>query len=180
LTDEKIIDAVLKGDTAAFREIVERYESKVATVIHGMLGSGPEAEDAGQEVFIRFYQSLNRFRGESGVGTYLTRIAINLSLNEIKRRKRRFGLFSPGSGDMKELPDLSAGNPTGPLDEAVRDAIQRLKPEWRSVIVLRHIEGYSTEETAAILNVPAGTVLSRQARAKRQLKKLLSLHLGGS
>jgi RNA polymerase sigma-70 factor (ECF subfamily) len=180
LTDEKVIAAVLAGDTAAFRKIVERYESKVAAVVHGMLGPGPEAEDVGQEVFIRFYQSLNRFRGESGVSTYLTRIAINLSLNELKSRKRRFGLFLRGSDEMKELPDHSAGNPSNPQDEAVRSAIQRLKPELRCVVVLRHIEGYSTEETAAILKIPVGTVLSRQARAKSQLKKLLSMHLGGS
>jgi RNA polymerase sigma-70 factor (ECF subfamily) len=180
LTDERIIADVLAGETSAFREIVERHKSKVAAVVHGMLGPGPEAEDVGQEVFIRFYESLARFRGESGIGTYLTRIAINLSLNEIKRRKRRFGLFLSGSVEMKEIPDPSAENPPNSQDEMVRSAIQRLKPEFRSVIVLRHIEGYSTEETAEILNIPVGTVLSRQARAKGQLKKLLSMRLGGS
>jgi RNA polymerase sigma-70 factor, ECF subfamily len=181
LTDEKIIAAVLAGDTTAFREIVERYEHRVAAVIHGMLGPGPEAEDAGQETFIRFYQSLNRFRGESALGTYLTRIAINLSLNEIRRRKRRIGLFARWNDEAEEIPNSSgAENPADAADEAVRASIRRLKPEWRAVIVLRHIEGFTTQETAAILNIPAGTVLSRQARAKNQLRKLLSMHLGGS
>lgn len=180
LTDEKLIATALGGDHEGFKELVRRYESKVAAVVIGMMGPGPEAEDVGQEVFIHFYQSLNRFRGESGVGTYLTRIAINLSLNELKRRKRRYELFSNGTDEMHEIPDLSVENPSNAQDEAVRLAVQQLKPELRSVIVLRHIEGYSTKETAGILKIPIGTVLSRQARAKSKLKKLLCMHLGGS
>lgn len=93
LSDEKLIEAILAGNDNAFKEIVRRYEARVAATVFGMLGKCAEAEDVGQETFIRFYNSLKNFRGDSAVGTYLTRIAINLSLNELKRRKRSSMFF---------------------------------------------------------------------------------------
>ena len=89
MTDEEIIREIKNGNNSAYRELVLRYQSMIASTVFGMLGNSPEAEDIGQEVFIRFYNAINNFRGDSAVGTYLTRIAINLSLNEIKRRKRK-------------------------------------------------------------------------------------------
>jgi RNA polymerase sigma-70 factor (ECF subfamily) len=87
-SDEVLIGKSNDGDMAAFKMLVVRHEGKVAGVIRSMLGATPEAEDVGQEVFIRFYDSLSKFRGDSQVSTYLIRIAINLSLNELKKRKR--------------------------------------------------------------------------------------------
>src|SRR5258708_38429124 len=93
--DEELIAGARNGDMAAFKILVERHEGKVAGIIKPMLGNVPQAEDVGQEVFIRFYESLGKFKGESSLGTYLIRIAINLSLNEIKRMKRRDSIFQP-------------------------------------------------------------------------------------
>ena len=87
--DTALIDRARAGDEAAFRGLVERYESQVAATVVGMLGPGDEADDVGQETFVRFYQALSKFRGEAALGTYLTRIAMNLSLNAIKRRQRQ-------------------------------------------------------------------------------------------
>ncbi len=145
-----------------------------ATVI-GMLGYSPEADDVGQETFVRFYQSLHKFRGESSVGTYLTRIAINLSLNEIKRRRRRRELhMSKEDEKMENIPDHSDRKNLKELKKIVHTGIQKLDPKHRSIIVLRLIQGYTTQETAQILSLPVGTVLSRLARAQMQLKKILS------
>nr|MCU0369662.1 sigma-70 family RNA polymerase sigma factor [Cyclobacteriaceae bacterium] len=88
ISDEILIEKSKAGEMAAFKALVMRHEGKVAGVVHSMLGHTPEAEDVGQEVFIRFYDALGKFRGDSAVGTYLVRIAINLSLNELKRRKK--------------------------------------------------------------------------------------------
>lgn len=145
-----------------------------ATVI-GMLGYCTEADDVGQETFIRFYQSLNKFRGESSIGTYLTRIAINLSLNEIKKRQRRRELhLSSENEKMENVPDDSDRKNLKELKEIVHTGIQKLNPKYRSIIVLRLMQGYTTRETAQILNLPIGTVLSRLARAQMQLKKILT------
>lgn len=175
LTDQKLIIAARKGDNEAFKELVRRYESRVAATVVGMLGRCPEAEDVGQETFIRFYRALGKFRGESSVGTYLTRIAINLSLNELKRRRRRSVLFFQKSlEEVHDIPDTKANSELNEDKEIVQQAIGKLEGKFRSVVVLRFIDGYSTEETAQILNVPVGTVLSRLSRAQKKLKELLT------
>jgi RNA polymerase sigma-70 factor (ECF subfamily) len=168
--DEELIARSRNGDMSAFKVLVERYEGKVAGIIKPMLGNVPQAEDVGQEVFIRFYESLEKFKGESSLGTYLIRIAINLSLNEIKRMKRRDKIFKPlESGH--HVPDegaLSDGY------EMLHQEIKKLDADFRLVVTLRMIEGYSTEETAKILNIPLGTVLSRLARAQDKLRNVLN------
>ena len=83
--DKGLIRRTENGDLKAFTELVKKYERPVAAIVKSMLGNCSEAEDVGQEVFINFYKNLSRFRFESGVKTYLIRIAINLSLNELKR-----------------------------------------------------------------------------------------------
>ncbi len=142
-----------------------------------MLGQCPEAEDVGQETFIRFYKSMSSFRGESSAATFLTRIAINLSLNEIKRRKRISRFFVKSTDDVKYLfAEMPFEN--SEMKNLVQRGIQKLEPNFRAVIVLRLIEGYSTKETANILKLPEGTVLSRLARAQKKLKQILEPVLG--
>ena len=165
------------GDQAAFAELVKRYEGQIAATVIGMLGNVPEADDIGQETFIRFYKALRNFRGDAEVGTYLTRIAINLSLNELKKRKRKhiFSLFSSNDQQADRIKSIADEDKAGDRDtkEQVQQAIQMLDPNFRSVVVLRMIDGYSTKETAEILNVPLGTVLSRLKRAQQKLQKIL-------
>jgi len=184
LNDTELITATLAGDQRAFQTLVERYEPRVAATVIGMLGRCPETDDVGQETFIRFYNSLKDFQGSSSVGTYITRIAINLSLNELKRRKRRsmFSLFHSSDPDeddpVKEIPDPQATAGYDDTKDLVHRAIQQLDPKFRMVIVLRLLDGYSTKETADILQLPTGTVLSRLARAQQKLKEILTPYLG--
>jgi RNA polymerase sigma-70 factor (ECF subfamily) len=179
LTDEQLIAGVREGDSNAFKELVKRYESRVAATVIGILGNCPEADDVGQETFIRFYKGLEAFRRESSASTYLVRIAINLSLNELKRRKRRPSPFSQTTpATIYDIPDEKADKSFSQDKRVVEQALQNLKPDFRAVIVLRLIDGYSTEETARILDVPVGTVLSRLARAQVKLRKLLTPYWG--
>jgi RNA polymerase sigma-70 factor (ECF subfamily) len=175
LTDDQLIQASREGDENAFKQLIKQYESRVAATVIGMLGNCPEAEDVGQETFIRFYNHLDKFRGDASVGTYLTRIAINLSLNELKRRKRKSLVFFRKLSD-EDFDIADESNETGFDDnkELVQQSIQKLEPKFRSVVVLRLMDGYSTAETAEILKLPLGTVLSRLARGQQKLKKILS------
>jgi len=176
VNESQLLDSARNGDERAFRKIVERYESLVARTVKAMLGDCVEAEDIGQEVFVRFYSSLNSFRGESSIGTYLTRIAINLSLNELKRRKRRLRIFS--SKPLDEYSNISdAKDSSGIKNQAIRKALDSLDAKSKAVIVLRLIDGYSTQETASILGIPVGTVLSRLSRAQQKLRSLLGERL---
>src|SRR4030065_2495028 len=102
--DDELVKASLEGDKMAFGEIVNRYRKLVARTVKGMLGDSVYAEDIGQEVFIKLYHSLSEFRGEAKLSTYIQKIAINLTLNEIKRRKRFFSMFSQkGNNEMHEI-----------------------------------------------------------------------------
>jgi len=175
LNEQELVKKAREGDRNAFKELVQRYENQVAATVIGMLGNTPEAEDIGQETFIRFYLSLNRFRGESSVGTYLTRIAINLSLNALKKRRRHLQRsVSDPEPAIRNVPVKDPSAQRRDLQRLVHHAIQQLEPKYRSVIVLRLIDGYTTRETAEILKVPAGTVLSRLSRAQARLKDILA------
>lgn len=171
----ELVRASLNGDSNAFSEIVNRYQKMVARTVKGMLGDSVFAEDIGQEVFIKLYYSLPDFRGDSRLSTYIQKIAVNLTLNEIKRRKRFFSMFSQkANNEMHEFE--VADQDTEEKKEAteiVNKALAQMDPRFRVIITLRMLQGYSTKETAEILDIPVGTVLSRLSRAQEQLKNIL-------
>jgi RNA polymerase sigma-70 factor (ECF subfamily) len=175
LSDNELLEKARSGDKTAFSALVERHQRTVASTVIGMLGAGDDAEDVGQTVFIRFYHAMNDFRGEAQLATYLTRIAINLSLNELKRRQRRnMFFFRPNDENHHyDIADKEDHESVQDTKDIVNKALQELDPKFRSVAVLRLIQGYSTKETADILKLPMGTVLSRLARAQEKLKELL-------
>lgn len=170
-----LVRAALDGDKNAFGAIVERYRRMVARTVKGMLGDSVYAEDIGQEVFIKLYHSLSEFRGDAKLSTYIQRIAVNLTLNEIKRRKRFFSMFTQkGSDELYEfdVPDHDIHDKRD-AKELVEKALQALEPKFRVIVTMRMLQGYSTKETAEILDLPLGTVLSRLSRAQEQLKDIL-------
>jgi len=174
-SDLDLISQTRKGDNEAFSVLISRYKDQVAKTVIGMMGNCMEADDVGQETFIRFYRSIDKFRGDSALGTYLTRIAMNLSLNELKKRKRNRLLFSDNQENNVEIHRSEAKDhqEADDIQEEVQLAIQELPFKFRSVVVLRMIEGYDTKETAEILDLPMGTVLSRLARAQQNMKDKL-------
>jgi len=172
--EENLLEDARAGSQEALMELIREYEPRVAATAIGMLGPGPEAEDVGQETFIRFYKSLPRFRGDSTLGTYLTRIAINLSLNQIKRRRQVRTRFHTDTSDkIDHYPDLDRTVERNEARKLIQNGLQSLEPKFRSVLVLRLIHGFSTSETAGILKLPTGTVLSRLARGQQKLRKIL-------
>ena len=176
LGDIELIELSRKGYDQAFEVIISRYEQQIARTVIGMLGDTEEAEDVGQETFIRFFRSLDKFRGDSALGTYLTRIAINLSLNELSKKKKTLSLFYKRGEEKETMFDIAEpGDEFARSDkkEIVDKALQQLDPGFRSVVVLRLLKGYSTKETAKILDLPLGTVLSRLSRAQKNLKEIL-------
>ncbi len=175
LQDNLRIQRAKSGDAQAFRELVEQHQGRVRATVRSMLGPVPEADDVAQEVFVRLYQSLADFRGEAELSTYLSRIAINLSLNALKQRKRkgRWLTFSRREGPEYEVEDRSARPDRQDLRDALQRSLQQLDPAFRAVVTLRLVEGYSVEETAELLALPKGTVASRLARAQQKLRAIL-------
>src|SRR5215203_4932370 len=127
--EHELMTRAAKGDESAFRRIVELHESAVASVVTGMIGYGDDADDVGQETFVRFLSSLPKFRGDSSVRTYLTRIAMNLSIDVLKRRKRTLGWIR--FGERSADADIAAPDETGIVEQndtraRVRHAVEKL------------------------------------------------------
>jgi len=183
ISDDELITRARAGDHRAFALLVDRYESAVAATVVGMLGPGEDADDVGQETFIRFHRALGAFRGESSLKTYLVHIAMNLSLNALKRRRLSLLRFVRDDDTVNEIAEFRAG-PDDRLEtretrERVRRAVLQLTEDHRAVVVLRMFNGYSTRETAELLGVAEGTVMSRLSRAMKELEKKLMGRDGG-
>jgi RNA polymerase sigma-70 factor (ECF subfamily) len=175
LSDKEVIVRILNGNHDLYRLIVERYKKPVAAVIKGMLGDCAEAEDVGQETFIRLYNSLGDFRGDATLKTYLLKIAMNLSLNEINKRKR----YSSTTISIDQVVNYSPEpemhiSERADIMEMINHSLEKLDPKQRSVFILRVVEGYSTKEAAKILKIPLGTVLSRLQRAVEEMRRLVT------
>ncbi|MEM1128623.1 MAG: sigma-70 family RNA polymerase sigma factor [Bacteroidota bacterium] len=182
--EPELVRRASHGDSQAFRVLVERYEGLVAATVVSMLGPGTEAEDVGQEAFLRLYRALPRFRGDAKLSTYLTRIAMNLSINALKKRQRQRQRFVSRDAHPEVQFEPSAPDPDAAEQAVLRPVIQRalgrLSPDFRAVVVLRLVKGYSTRETAELLDIPLGTVLSRLSRAQRQLRQHLAPYVEAS
>ena len=180
INEIELVKLANEGNKLALNALILQHEDQVVKTITGMLGKCREVDDISQETFIRFYQSLHNFRCRSSVGTYITRIAINLSLNEIKRKKRKNFLFSKNDDDnILQILDanLSKHLEKNDLKEIVNKAVQLLEPKYRTVIVLKLIDGYSTKEIAEILEIKKSTVLTRLSRAQEKLRVKLEAFL---
>jgi len=177
--DLSLIKRFKAGDISAFEEILRKHQEKIYNLCHRMLGNAHDAEDAAQDVFVKAYQNLNRFKPEASLLTWLYRIAINTCIDY--RRKPFFeSLFKTSKeGDVFAVDQLSDSPSPDRLYESkqINDAIQlalsRLSAKLRVAIVLKEIEGLSYEEIAEVLDVSIGTVKSRISRAREDLKEVL-------
>lgn len=170
-TDVELIERSKKGDQQAFAEIVKRHSGIVKKTTLSMVRRREIADDVAQEVFIRFYNNMDQFKGESALSTYLVRIAINLSLNEREKIKRQQQNFVKYSAEAQHAPTFVRPDKFG-MKELINEALDKLEDEFRSVVVLRLIDGYTVQETADILDLPKGTVASRLNRAQKKLLEI--------
>jgi len=186
VSDWELASRTREGDMHAFGELVRRYETPVVNFCQRMLGSREDAEDVAQECFLRVYRARGRLRPDAKFSTLLFGIARNLSLNAIRDagRRRRGRLQSLTTENAEELavhdqthrPDRAAR--VHELAGLIEQAIGLLSPEHREVLVLREMEGLDYSAIARITRCQKGTVRSRLARAREQLRLRL-VELGG-
>lgn len=188
LDDAAIVATVLNGDVEAFSVIVSRYEKRVFNLAYRYTGDRQEAEDLSQEIFLRIFRALKTFRGDALFSTWLYRVATNVCLDALRRKKNRpepvlEQPLATESGDVeKELvsPDLGPDHQVEMAEslEIIRKEIAQLQEPFRTAIILRDLQDLSYEEIAEVLNVSQGTVKSRLHRARAMLRKrLLDLEL---
>ena len=176
--EAEIVRRVLEGDADAFGAIVDEYQKNVYNLALRMTGNPEDAQDMSQEAFIKAFNSLASFRGDSKLSVWLYRIVSNVCLDFLHSRKRRQTVslnMDDGEGGSSELeiPDLSA-MPEEELNrrltrEAVRKGLLSLPEDQREILLLREIEGLSYDEIAQALELEAGTVKSRIFRARKRL-----------
>ncbi|MFL0362889.1 RNA polymerase sigma factor SigW [Pseudobacillus sp. 179-B 2D1 NHS] len=179
---QRRIKQVLKGDQNAFGEIVELYKDKVYQICFRMLWDRHEAEDTAQEAFIKAFVNIHTYDPGKKFATWLYRIATNLCIDRIRKKKPDYHLDAEISGteglnmysqvaSTEELPEEAVENLE--LQEIIQSAIFNLPEKYRSVIVLKYIEELQLQEIADILELPLGTVKTRIHRGREALRKYL-------
>ncbi|MCX6139193.1 MAG: sigma-70 family RNA polymerase sigma factor [Ignavibacteriales bacterium] len=175
LNDLELIQKFKKGDEQAFNQLVSRYQEKVYWVVRRLLPDHDEADDVVQSVFIKMYSSLSSFKGDSSLFTWLYRIATNLALNEIRRKKlkRTFSIDDSvlQHADPEDLP--SAQLEKKELTERIRTAMERLPEKQKKVFVLRYYEEMPYEQIAKILKTSVGGLKANYFHAIRKIGEYL-------
>ena len=184
--EKTLIARCQEGDMKAAEALFHRYHAPIHALVARMVGQGPEAEDLVQEVFLKAFRGIGGFRGASSFKTWLYQIATNTCLNHLAKAERRYhhdSLDQPvGEEGEATLGDRLASTAIQPEEAAlasdvyrrVEEAVNRLSPEFRSVLVLRDLQDLSYEEVADTLGINLGTVKSRLARARKQVQQWLS------
>ncbi len=180
-----------KGDTNAFEVLVERHQKRMLNLAYRIVGDYDEACDVVQEAFLSAYRALRSFRGQSKFSTWLYGIVVNHARNRIKQARSRLRHESRSIDDPVEMKNGSVSRQVSDCGDSAADELEKkevekkiqecigfLEGEYREVLVLRDIQGFSYEEIGGMLNLPEGTVKSRLFRARSALKDCLVKILG--
>ncbi len=182
--DGPLIKRALSGDQQAYEQLVRRHEKRVFRTTIAILGELADAEEAMQETFLKAYVNLNTFRQDARFTTWLTRIAVNESLQILRRRRDATSLDDPETPERDFRPSRLEEWHDSPerryaateVKKIVEDAIRQLPPAYRVVFLLRDVEELSTEETAAALGLSIPATKSRVLRARLMVREALAEH----
>jgi RNA polymerase sigma-70 factor (ECF subfamily) len=182
-TDEQLVRASKRGDMGAFEELVARHRDKIYARAFSMMRNEDEAMDLSQEAWVKSWQRLKQFQGDSSFGTWMTRIVINLCLDQLRRRKRQrtesIEEMSEETGGVERQMPVVVTNPTAGLERAelrkrIDKALTQLSHEHRTVLVLHEFEEMEYKEIAKTMACSIGTVMSRLFYARRKMAALLA------
>ncbi|HTM23710.1 MAG TPA: sigma-70 family RNA polymerase sigma factor [Vicinamibacterales bacterium] len=178
--DRALVEAAAAGSREAFDELVRRHQAAMITLARVLTSGRGDAEDLAQEVFVRAWRNLKRFRGDSAFRTWLHRVAINVVRTSQTRQGRLTRLFSSLGGAEHGEPSREPPAPDEPFDavlarrQLIDRALATLPDDLRVAVTLRDLQGMDYREIAAVLDLPIGTVESRIFRARQRLKPLLA------
>jgi len=181
LTDEQVVERVLAGDTSLFEVIMRRYNQRLYRAARAITRSDSEAEDVLQDAYVRAFQHLRQYRGESAFGAWLTRIAVNEAIARL-RASKKFEPFEDAEGEVVHMSSQDRNPEQSAADSETRalleQAVERLPDNYRVVYMLREVEELSTAETAEVLEASEENVKVRLHRARALLRKQLYATVG--
>jgi RNA polymerase sigma-70 factor (ECF subfamily) len=181
--DQTLVRAAQRGDMAAFEELVTRHRDKIYARAYSMMRNEEEAIDLSQEAWVKGWQRLAQFQGESSFGTWMTRIVINLCLDQLRKQKRHrtesIDEINEESGGVERQMPVVTTNPTAGLErnelrQRIDRALGQLSYEHRTVLVLHEFEELEYKEIAKVMGCSIGTVMSRLFYARRKMAVLLA------
>jgi RNA polymerase sigma-70 factor (ECF subfamily) len=181
--DRALVRASQRGDMGAFEELVARHRDKIYARAYTMMRNEEEAVDLSQEAWVKGWQRLKQFQGESSFGTWMTRIVINLCLDQLRKQKRQraesIEAMSEESGGVERQMPVVTVNPTAGLERAelrqrIDHALGQLSYEHRTVLVLHEFEEMEYKEMAKVMGCSIGTIMSRLFYARRRMAALLA------
>src|SRR2546422_3030756 len=186
--EAQFVSRLQANEDAAYDELVRVYSTSIYHVAYRMLGDGADASDVVQDIFLKIFRNIGGFKGEAALKTWIFKIAFSEILNRLRwwKRRYRFATLSldespngntPGDGVADAGPTPEEVLQAKEREDAIQQALRRLSHEHRSMIVLRDIEGFSYTVIADVLGISMGTVKSRLARARADLKKSLMRYL---
>jgi RNA polymerase sigma-70 factor (ECF subfamily) len=180
--DQTLVKSAQQGDMGAFEELVARHRDKIYARAFSMMRNEEEAVDLSQEAWVKGWQRLKQFQGESSFGTWMTRIIINLCLDQLRKQKRQRtesieAMDEESGGVERQMPVITV-NPTAGLErielrERIDKAMAQLSHEHRTVLILHEFEEMEYKQIAKTMNCSIGTVMSRLFYARRKLAALL-------
>jgi len=176
MNEGKIIQKVKNGDLKAFRKLVREYKRTVYTVAYDILKIHEDAEDVSQEVFLKVYQSIHSFRGDSKFNSWIYRIAVNVSLNHRKKMTKRIQeRIDDKNEDMFENKEnVLSGVERSEISEKIEGALNTLTEKQRTTFILRHYHHLPLQEIANIMDCSVGTVKAQLFRTLKRLQVLLA------
>lgn len=179
-SDARLVEDARQGDRDAFGELVLRYEQRLIRVLLRFVPDLETSRDLAQETFLRVYERLDQFDSSRRFGPWLFRIGVNLTLDYLRRRKRRgrWMLFSESSSERPM--EATTPDPRNALDikQEVRAALNQIPEKYRTVLILRDLENFSTSEIAAILDRKEATIRWRLAEARSRFRTVWTRRLG--
>lgn len=184
LSDEEIVERLRLGETALFEILMRRYNQRLFRVTRAILGNDSESEDVMQEAYVRAYTHLNQYEGRAKFSTWLTKIAVHEALARVRQRQRLVELDADTAVDESAMKyRTTSRNPEEELMSrtlalVLETAIDALPPTYRSVFMLREVEGLNTVETAECLSLSEETVKVRLHRARSLLRKEIYTQTG--
>ncbi len=174
VSDARLVEEVRRGDKSAFEPLVRRYENRLMSVLLRFVRDRDLARDLAQETFLRVYERLDQFDPSRRFGPWLFRIGVNLALDYLRKRRRRIwpSLFSDSR--IEKGPDPAVADPREALDlsQEVRKVLESISEKYRTVLILRDLENFSTSEIAAILHRKEATIRWRLAEARVRFQDL--------